>query len=61
MVFNAVLLVEETEVPGENHWLVADHWKSELIYNLSLSKLFSNKFREFNYKDAQSLLKISLC
>ena len=23
-----VLLVEETRVPGENHWLVASHWQT---------------------------------
>jgi hypothetical protein len=24
----SVLLVEETEVPGENHWPVASHWQT---------------------------------
>ena len=34
MVFSAtfnsisVLLVEETGVPGENHWPVASHWRT---------------------------------
>jgi hypothetical protein len=26
MTWGSVVLVEETEVPGENHWPVASHW-----------------------------------
>ena len=26
--WRSVLLVEETRVPGENHWLVASHWQT---------------------------------
>ena len=38
MVFNAtlsnilVLLMEETGVPGENHWSVAIHWQNFITY-----------------------------
>jgi len=48
MVFNAifnnisviswrsVLLVEETAIPGENHWPVASHWQT-LSHNVASS------------------------
>ena len=32
----SVSLVEETGVPGENHWPVASHWQT-LSYNVVLS------------------------
>jgi len=27
-LWRSVLFVEETEVPGENHWPVASHWQT---------------------------------
>jgi len=33
---NLVLLVEETGVPGENHWSVGSHWQT-LSHNIALS------------------------
>jgi hypothetical protein len=50
MVFNAtfnnisviswqsVLLVEETEGPGENHWPVASHWQT-LSHNVLIKRV----------------------
>ena len=37
--WRSVLLVEESGVPGENHWLVASHWQIYLImlYGVHLS------------------------
>jgi hypothetical protein len=55
MVFNAtvnnisviswqsVLLVDETEVPGENHWHVASHWQVYLIICIEYTSLW-NRF-----------------
>ena len=37
--WRSVLLVEETGVPGENHWPVANHWHT-LSHNVVLSLLF---------------------
>jgi hypothetical protein len=59
MVFNAtfnnisviswrsVLLVEETEVPGENHWPVASHWQT-LSYNVVSSTPHMSGIRTHN-------------
>jgi hypothetical protein len=34
--WGSVLLVEETSVPGDNHWPVASHWHT-LSHNVVLS------------------------
>jgi hypothetical protein len=37
----SVLLVEETVIPGENHWPVASHWQT-LSHNVVLPEWVSN-------------------
>jgi len=37
--WRSVLLVEETEVPGENHRPVASHWKTSPSTGLELTTL----------------------
>jgi len=34
ILWRLVLLVEETRVPGENHWSAASHWQT-LLHNVS--------------------------
>jgi hypothetical protein len=36
ILWESVLLVEETGVPGENHWPVASHWQT-LSHNVVAS------------------------
>ena len=40
------LLVEETGVPGENHWSVANHWQtlSDNAVHLALIKIRTHNF-----------------
>jgi len=37
--WQSVLLVEETGVPGENHWAAASHWQtlSHMLYRVHLA------------------------
>jgi hypothetical protein len=39
ILLRSVLLVEETEVPGENHWPVASHWQTYhiMLYRVHLA------------------------
>jgi hypothetical protein len=39
ILLRSVLLVEETEVPGENHGPVASHWQT-LSYNVASSTVY---------------------
>ena len=41
ILWQSVLLVEETGVPGENHWPVASHWQT-----LSLNVVSSTSHHE---------------
>ena len=45
--WQAVLLVEETGVPGENHWPVASYWQT-LSHNVILSTLRLGGIRSHN-------------
>ena len=33
-------LVEETEVPGENHQAVASHWQTDFVWNTCMKEIF---------------------
>jgi hypothetical protein len=41
ILWQSVLLVEETGVPGENHWLVVSYWQT-LLHNV-VSSIPHNK------------------
>jgi len=46
--WGSVLLVEETGVPGENHWPVASHWQT-LSHNVVSSTPPHNGVRNHNF------------
>jgi hypothetical protein len=46
--WRSVLLVEETEVPGENHWSTASHWQT-LSHNIILSTPRQNGIRTHKF------------
>jgi hypothetical protein len=48
ILWRSVLLVEETGVPRENHWLATSHWQT-LSHNMVSSTLRLSRIRTHNF------------